>query len=42
MAWYLLSLRTDAVDRGICISFSTLATVVLLAFIKSFFLFIPK
>jgi hypothetical protein len=42
VAWYLLSLRTDSVNRGICISFSTLATVVLVVPIKSLFFFIPK
>jgi hypothetical protein len=36
---YLLSLRTDSFDRGICIS---LSTVVLLIFIRSVFRFIPK
>jgi hypothetical protein len=32
--WYLLPFRTDSVNRGICISSSTLAIVVLLLSIK--------
>jgi hypothetical protein len=41
-AWYLQSLRTDSVDRGIYISFSTLAIVVLSVSGKFLFFFIPK
>jgi hypothetical protein len=42
-AWYPLSLRTDSVNRGISISFLTLAIVVLAVSIGVFLFFvIPK
>jgi hypothetical protein len=36
------SLRTDSVNRGFCISFFTLAIVVLSVAIKFLFFFIPR
>jgi hypothetical protein len=39
-AWYLLSLRTDSVIRGNCISFLTLAIVVLAVSIGVFLFFV--
>jgi hypothetical protein len=40
MAWYLQSLRTDSVNRGNCISFLTLAIVVLAVSIGVFLFFV--
>jgi hypothetical protein len=40
--WYLGSLRTDFVNRGSCISFFTLAILVLSVSIEFLFFFIPR